>query len=1262
MKEEKIELDPKQETAADHSYKEPAVVTAAAGSGKTTLLTERVARLLSNKDLDVKAETLVILTFTRNAAKSLREKLNNKLNERMAEEKDPESSDHLKEQIFGLRRAYISTIDAFCLRIIKENPMAFDLPMTFTLADTPKQVAMQLRAIDLAMQDFYDKQRDDLFSEKERRALFYTFSFDDDKGLCEAVKSAADKLSSFSDADKWLNDAENTYNDIASLEKKYLNVFIPAIELNHSRAKEILERYHGLKEDLDNEAEYMRINDPKIKDNGPFKNYIENILPVIKDYIDLDLARYKEFCANCEKYESSPSLKTLCGIFSDFKAHDALPKIDGKHGTSTKKRSFFSKTKSLSEKTSKSILKNDFDEESTLSSLPAQQLVIHSFVKLVRLYIKYYDDIKKSSGCIDFADCEFLLLNKLKDKEFRDMLSNRFSCIIVDEFQDSNDIQAEIFRLLGKGHLFYVGDIKQSIYAFRGGDPDIMTELCDGKDGFRSLPLNMNFRSRKAVIDVINAAFSGLMTRKYGGVDYELPDNQLVFGAKKYPEIPEELREKYKCEICFVNSTDSDEKDMTAPRSAAAKIRALHDDPCFTVMKKGVLVRPDYSDFAILLRNRTNIENYRTALAELGIASTSPAGKNFLEFNEIKLIINYLTIVDNPLRDEEMLKVLMSPIYRFTAEEIGLLRVGLLGIDSTALNEKQKRTFANAMKSYSLFSCAKICSQPLGAEKFKEICGDDPINAEIERSANKKLEAFLRDIKEFRYYKGGSSVYRLVCRICENTDLASYSAVHDSSTHSVANVRKFCDMAADFEARDGGNLSDFLRFIKRVRSVESNKVEEASRAVEDHNAVQIMTFHGSKGLEIPVCIMSDLDQKLSGNDYTGTALLSRESGLALTDVDIKNRVKRKTLAYRALAEDIRSRLCGEELRLLYVAMTRAREKLIMIVPAKFDKWKETKFDPESIDELFESNQPFKWVFASLMRYYNEEKECFGGLECIISGKEEEKKTKNKNSEDEETENAVNEVPDHGEKNYVIDKGESELPEGASKIARNRVQLLSEKINFVYKYDEDTRRREKYSVTELAHRDSTMPVNPTKPRFAADARISGADKGNAYHNCMLYLPLSELQAAKAADYEEIITRSIKAMTERGRITGTEAELIDTEHIAKFLSGKLGQRMFKAKAIRREQPFYAEINGRDIGEDDLGDFTLQGRIDLYFIEDDGIVVVDYKSDNKFNFAKEKENYAQQVKIYSTVLPMLTGLPVKEIYLYAFLADEAIEINDK
>lgn len=1226
-----IELNEEQLRAVEFPHTSPAVVTAAAGSGKTTLLVERVIRLLSDRELNLRAESLAIMTFTRNATKSLREKLNSALNKRLAElakdgsEEARTQHEYLSEQLFGLRQASISTIDAFCLKIIRENPEAFELPVSFTLADEPKKAAMQSRAIKSAMQDFYDDSlpEERAFTKEERDTLFYTFNFEDDRALQEQVISAADELSTYADAEGWLNSAVAVYSDQETLEKHYLPFITPSISLEIRRAKRNLISYENLAEALKSEADEIEANDTKGKKADSLAVFRYEVLPEIERYIAFDLDRFEELFNNFEEYEKSPSLEALSAMLSALREREEPPKVTLNRGAKIPSKTSFTTAKNALQETVENLLKISAD--SGEDSLPAQRTAVSAFVKLLRNYREYYGFIKKSTGCPDFSDCELLLLEKLADEEFRRGLSERFSCIIVDEFQDSNDIQAEIFKRLGNGRLFYVGDVKQSIYAFRGGNPYIMAKLCGGADGFSALPLNRNYRSRKAVIDTVNAAFSGLMTAEYGGVEYEAPENRLVFGADFLPEIEEQYRAKYDSEIVLINGKPAEEnKDMLLARYAAKRIKQLHDDKDFLISKGGVLVRPKYSDFAILLRYKSKISCYRDALSELGISSAAPKGQSFLDSEEINLMLNYLAVVDDPLKDEELLKVLMSPIYRFTAEEMGELRLGILGIKKGALKNEQAKALAKTMKKYSLFNCLRICGKPLDLSEF----GEEKI---IARESNPRLESFMSDLNNFRYYMSSNSLYKLVCKIYEDTDAVSIVAAFEDSARRVANIRRLQELAADFESRDGASLGDFLRFIERARRNRNQNVEEAAAPEDTADSVRIMTFHGSKGLEVPVCILSELDDPFMFYDYSGTMLINRDHFLAMKQVDIKKRFKSKPLAYCALERINRKKLCGEELRLLYVAMTRAQEKLIMLAKAPYDKWAGTVFSPDEPDEIFEGSVPFRWVFGSLLRNFDPDSGRLRDVDCRIIS---------------ETDDGV---PPILETKTAV---EYDIPDEES-------ERLAERMRFNYKYEDDTRRRAKFSVTELAHKNSVMPVVLTKPVFAQDFEKSGADKGNAYHNCMQVLPLEEFKNIPASDYEETAIRAIESLRESGRLTEGEAELIDPRLIANFLLGELGQRMLKSPEIRREQPFYAEIDGSEFGDEELGEITVQGRIDLYFVEDGEIVVVDYKSDTVQNLEREKENYAKQVKIYSKALPALTGMAVRGIYLYAFLTSEAIKI---
>lgn len=1235
----KITFNKQQQKAIKFPYDKPAVVTAAAGSGKTTLLVERVAQLLSSGSFEsesaendfsgIKADSIAIMTFTRNATKSLREKLNDRLKEMLEECSDNEDKRrHISEQILLLRQAYISTIDSFCLRIIRENPEAFDLPLNFSMASLTKKITMQLRALNLAMKDFYNEEpQTRKFTDSERRALFYTFNFENDNKLRESIMNAEKELATFIDADGWLDKAAKTYATVQDYEACYLGVIKSKFAAYLEKAEAFIEKYDEIlgsseaiakkliREDIaKKEKEKAEANKKtKIKPlEERMSDFRTGTVEPMRKFIEKEKARVRTFAEQFNIFSSNPSLQALTQMLDEFtKAADI-----GKPESLTKKpQGFpttpFTNTKNELKEIVENILSTDFSVDMDPASFANLQTAVNAFIKLLKLYRDYYADIKISSGNLDFSDCELLLLNKLSDSNFCEQISSRFKCVIVDEFQDSNDIQAEIFKKIGGDHLFYVGDVKQSIYAFRGGNPMIMAELCDGKDGFSTIPLNKNYRSREAVIATANAAFSGLMTRKYGGVNYDTEENRLDCGAE-LPEIRDP--QKYYSEICLVTASENAEEDMVQPRAVAKKIEELLKDDAFLISKNGKLEKPYYSDFTILMRSAGRMPLYRAALAELGIPTSAPSGRNFLDTEEINLILDYLTIVDNPQRDEEVLKVLMSPIYRLNAEEMSLLRLGLLGLDANALGESDKEAIKNSVRGHSLYSCARICSK----EKFS-LGGDPDEKTEIPRKVNSKLRVFFEDIASFRYFMCTNSIYRLVCKICEDTDLLSTVAAGGDSEQRIANVRQFQDMAAEYESHDGGSLNDFLRYIEYAKSLEDNKIEEAHRP-ESTDSVKMMTFHASKGLEFPVCIMCELNKPMSAEDLKGSLLINREKYLALKSVDSVNRVQSDNLAYAAIKAATRENMCGEELRLLYVAMTRAQDKLIMFAQASPEKWISDGLDPGRPGATLEQGAPFKWVFDSLVRYYDREAKNFdSAIGCTLK------------------------LIEAGEKPAAIQAAVKNYD-----ISDSEVQSLADKINFTYKYKDDTKRRAKFSVTELAHLNSTCRVNCTKPDFIKNGALTGAEIGTAYHKCMQFIPINELKAADKADYPEIIKRAI---SETDALSTDEKRAINPTKILGFLTSELGQRMLKSSRIQREKRFFEKIDGAEIGYDSLGEFALQGVVDMYFIEDNEIVVVDYKTDTIANFENERENYEKQVKIYGTVLPMQTGLSVKEVYLYTF-----------
>lgn len=1258
-----FELNPAQEDAVNFPHEQPAIVAAAAGSGKTTLLVQRVVRLLSDISLDIPADSLAVMTFTRNATKSMREKLNQELSKKLdaladsTDDEDRERYDYLKKQIFLLRQAAISTIDAFCLRIIKENAEAFDLPLNFTVTDDAKKAAMQSQAMKAALEELYS----DKFTDAERDALFFSFSFEDDYMLEKAILSVAEKLSCFPDPEKWISDTLDAYKDISSLEDNFLGLLDNFLELNVRRAELCAARYsaEAIYDSLCGEVSEKRAT---TKGNNKSLDDMENIvLPAIKSYIEFDEKRIGTLASDYNAYKNDKSIKSLGELMAHLEENsNDPPELFPRKGNNYEYKKLFNRySKELSE-TVKALLGFEVDFEAEQRELGFMRNALRTFFKLLNIFREFYELEKRAAGCIDFSDCERELYNKLSenggDNDFRRQLSQRFKCVIVDEFQDSNNIQAKIFELLGEGRLFYVGDVKQSIYSFRGADPYIMAGLCDNEDsGFTKLPLNTNYRSRKAVIDTVNAAFNGLMTTRFGGVDYS-DGNGLNMGAR-FPE--EQNNGLYDSEIALITTSkqESDaekDKDMTLARYVAGRIRELIDNKDFLICdgedenKKPILRRANFSDFIILLRTKTKTECYRKALSELGIPSTAPSGSGFFEADEIILARNYLKIIDDPLLNEELLKVLMSPIYRFTAEETAQIRLGILGLEEP--DEEKRRRIADSYRRRSLYSCVKDCMTQTAR------LGDEKIG--VRRRVSPKLERFVGDLKAFRYHISSSSLVDLVRKIYEDTDLISVVAAFEDSAGRVANIRRLQKLAADFEARGGGGLGDFLRFLERASENASKGIEEAAHPESGANSVRIMTFHASKGLEAPVCIMSELQGTMRPDDYSGNLLVSYEHFMAMTHTDIRRRKKTKMLAYRALSRFIRERQLGDELRLLYVAMTRAREKLIMVSEisrTNYDKLNEIvnsdSIDPELHDAVYEESSPFRCVFNSLLQYAplidGETKEfSLDNIDCKITAVDPDAKG------DSDERDSPSEVP--------------AAKEAARAVSEAEIAALSALINGKYAHPEDTVQQAKFTTTELAHKKSAKPISLTKPVFASGGVISGVEKGNAYHHCMQHFPL----AAVNADMDQkALVKAVRAaldeMEKYRKITADERKIVEAERIASFFGSELGKRMLRAFAndpenVKREQSFYAEVNGGEVRQDYSGEISIQGQIDMYFIEDGDIVVVDYKSDTVENLAKEQSSYEFQVEIYTKILGKLTGMNVKEMYLYAFLADSELRIR--
>ena len=1277
-----IKWTEEQENAINFTPASSACVTAAAGSGKTALLVERVVRLIrgdEQRDIPpVSADKFAILTFTRNAADEFRI--------RMTRAIDEASRSHdgsvTREQLIKFRSSVISTINSFCLGILRDNAELFDLPVSFTIVEESKGQIMLKNALDNAMEYFYSQEFESdfpdvysrfggSFSEEQRQRLgsqarellHKTFSFSTDDRLREAVNAVYMRASSLADREQWLDGCVTVFNSIDKMEKRFLPVIVDDLRRQCSLLSACLQRYRSMCEAADQSFcdRFLAVLEVDEQAVSAVLSAFDSAFPKGQQPHIADFDRFNEICG-----------QPVFGAFS----RSGIPR--GNEDYKQLKAQVDAVRKRIQKYVADIRLGCGYSTELAESEIMPQQRAVTALVMLVGRLEQEYSAIKRKAGVVDFSDCERMLLNKLRDEGcgLRERLSERFQCIILDEFQDTNDLQYEIFRLISRGenNLFFVGDIKQSIYAFRGGNPEIMARCCTKGSGYEKLPLNRNFRSKQEVLNAVNAMFEGVMTRKYGEVDYS-DNNQLVCGA----EYPTADGVSYGTEMYLLdfparekpasaddksgNKSDELMLDASNPvaeaRFTADLIRRMAADR-FPV-RDGDGLRPcTWGDFAILLRSRTHFADYKAELEKLGIPVAADSGSGYLSADEIDLILCYLKVTDNPQLDEELLTVLMSPLYGMTAEELSLARLGILGYDP----EKLKCSGVNLTPIYdayarqSLFCCiAAAAGSTLAQPEYSEQAAQAISELEklsIRREPHEKCARFIENFTGFRQFAANNSVERLIRRIYDDTDFFSVISTYERGDRKLANIRLLLKYTADFEASGGGTLNDFLRYTDAVRE-NSGRLEEAVVPQEAADAVKILTFHASKGLEMPIVLLAGLGTALH-DERSSSIIIDRKTGIGLKNTLINERLRTATISFNGANSSVKCAQLGEELRLLYVAMTRAKEKLILIGQCSEKNAAECRTDSFTPEFALSWNSHIRWILSSMLRYGGDDpapgKEIF--------------------------------LPEPGvrisfftERLPEPESVQAELPADGT-ADEEAARSIAGSLFVKYPHEYETTLRSRFSVTELAHmeekQESSGEIQLRKPDFltpgmTGGVRINGILIGNTYHHIMELFPLDTLNPAyNYEDMEAAVENAVNELIAYNRLTPDECFcLSDSERkqdiisrIARFFSGELGQNMLGSERLEREYEIFAELPAAELFPNAEGTTIIQGRVDMMFVRDGRTVVVDYKSDTRYGLQKELPAYKKQLELYRRILPLLMGKDCgNEIQLavYSFGQQKAI-----
>ncbi len=1173
------EWTPEQKKAID-SRDGTILVSAAAGSGKTAVLVERVLRRLTDREKPCSADKLLIMTFTREATKQMKERIFKAVSEELR--KNPED-EHLKKQLIMLPFARISTIDSFCNDIVKANFHALDMSPDYKLLDSAQLKILENDALVRTLEEFY---KEDSYEFNE--LLNIMTSGTDDRELRELVADLYKNSMAFARPHMWLDSLKDAYENINEFpENKWGRLIL-------SHAEDML-RY----------LDFVcgRMFETLEKDETVKMCYYPAIAEVdsaVKEFIHL----VENGCWD-EIAEKSATLS-----FSRMKS---LPK-----GYTSE----YAEILKAQKKMVTSSLKDGLGEMFNISvaeHLEDMEYLKPLVTKLIEI-VKRYSDVlfeeKQKINSVDFSDITHLALKLLitydedgspVKTDLAREFSDRFAEILVDEYQDINELQNTLFRAVSKddSNMFMVGDVKQSIYRFRQAMPEIFLKRRDVLEDYEDanypakITLDRNFRSRAGVTENINFVFRQLMSQQVGGLDYD--EKESLVAAAKYEncDFPQ-------AELHLVGSLEDSArvKRVHEARHVADTIRSVIDSGML-VSDKGTMRPVMCRDFCILLRSVSNgkAEAFAEALALNNIPAYVSDKTGFFASTEISTVINLMRTIDNPIQDIPLLAVMLSPIFGFTADELAKMRV----------DERKKPIYHCLVNSAS--------------------------------NGNKKSISFLEKLENLRMLSSTLSCSEFVRALYDETGYKAIASALSNGSQRNANLNLLLEYAAAYEESGKRGLSGFIRFIDRVQKQDGD-LESASDVSEAADVVRIMTIHKSKGLEFPVCILADMSTGFNDSDSKGVAVFHPDYGVCFERRDGRTKCQYMTVGKKVISLAEKFSSISEELRILYVAMTRAKERLICVarynnLEKKLNELSMCLKDKDNVPEFIvgTSGCAADWVVSAFLRHPDAltlrsmtEREDLSTIGC--------------------SENLTVKIV-----NSVADPTVETAEEETSVCDETLLEEIRERVEYKYPYTDLAFVRAKTAPSELGSQgfDPTYFANK-KPSFLSKSGMNPASRGTATHKFMEFFDYN------AESYD--IDAQTERMVSSRLLTEAEAQVLEKDKLGKFFSGEIAQRIQKSPQLFREKKVTVGIRAGELYpelDESLHDeiIVVQGYVDCAFVEDNELVVVDYKTDKGVTMEQLRERYASQLKMYEFALEQCTGMKVSGTLIYSFENAEYIAL---
>ena len=1162
------------------------LVSAAAGSGKTTVLVERVIRRLTDEDNPCSAEDLLIVTFTRAATAQMREKIGAAILKRLSE--DP-TDRHLRRQYMLLPFAKICTIDSFCNDLVRENFHALGISPDYSLLDNETAVIMKNDVCEAMLERAYEEDSDGSFSGLSD--MMSSGSSDED--FAKLIIKMYDISTAYPFPDLWLDSLIEEYSQP---------------DINKSCWGGIIKKY------------VCDMLDYCVSSSNDMMTAMESD-PIVADAygaaVQSDINMYAELREKVnrdwdEALEAFNTVKYM-GLGRVPKGYES----ETKNVVTTARK----KLKDLLKKVPgiMCVSSEEHADDMRLMRGPVTKLI-----ELVKQFGREYSAEKDKMNSADFSDILHRALNLLAVSDGRggyiktDLareLSSHYVEILVDEYQDINEAQDMIFRAISadENNLFTVGDVKQSIYRFRQAMPEIFLRRRSTTHSFESgkyplgITLGSNFRSRVGVTSCVNYIFRQLMSTEAGELEYD--DSEALNAAAKYPE-----RDTPDCELHVVTDKGNRADTLEAQARYVAKyIERTVREGKMLVTKGGALHPASYGDFCILLRTAKNVSSvYANALSERGIPVFSPETGGFFEAAEISFILSLLRVLDNPVQDIPLAAVMLSPLFGFSAGELADIRAS--------------------------------------AKERLEAGETEPLYRSVAASAdegNEKAAAFLKKVESLRRLSLTLSAGELVRRVCEETGFDAIVGAMPDGERRRLNVGLLCDYAEKYEAAGNLGLSGFIRFIDKVART-SGDLATAARPSENADIVRIMTVHQSKGLEFPICIFADMQHAFNERDNTESVLISSSAGLGM-----KRRTEDGISVYDTAsrrAAVITSERMGrsEEMRVLYVALTRAKENLIMVTSVPNPEKGLAKVAVEcGIGEranpfaVLRMNNFSDLVLMALMRHpAADELRKLSGIDVPIFLPEK----------------------DRFKLKVVVSDSESFMTESANEQKIAAKPVFFNEVQARLDYSDPRSVLSSVPAKRAASDGSERGINreyfaSSRPAFMSSGGLTPAQRGTATHKFMQF---SDYAAARA-DIESELAR----LVDGGFLSEDEGKAVNIGAAKRFFMSPLAERIFASDNVMREKKFaalfpakffYPELTGEAAEEK----IVVQGIADCVFVEDGELVIVDYKTDTGVDTEALLDRYSAQLEIYREALSQALGMPVKETLLYSFFMNSTVKVG--